>query len=429
MTWTTLSLQVTTPLFNGGADPDGDLSGNPAGEPGIRTSSIRGAMRFWYRAFAGAVTGPDLNLLSATERKIFGSTEHASPVMLRIPSQPAVIAPGVSRNFLADRPVTPDQRQWLIYLLGQSLGDMQKHRIRRPYVSPGQEFELKLKFRHHESDDEQTRTAIETLAFASLWLMCAYGGAGARTRRGFGGLKITAASRPLPGPWNASSILTPGLDHYENLRWLWPAGPVGACVPSLPVLTGRPITNPRETWQGATPSFPVLSVTHAPARTSQQTFPSWQDTLIEAGSLLRWFRADKENTRPAANYRPKIESREWREVVHGSDTRFQLGALGLPVVFNRDTMVDVVKTSNGEQARRASPLWLRPVGAGDRWRLLSFAFNTEFLPPSGSAAVRLSDRGQRKTLTVTDQDVVDLTGEWIQALAGGREPGRPPTRP
>ncbi len=86
MPWTTLTLQVTTPLFNGGADI------GPSDGTGIRVSSIRGAMRWWFRALAGAVTGPDLALLSQLERKVFGGAAagddgRSSPVRLRIPQQ------------------------------------------------------------------------------------------------------------------------------------------------------------------------------------------------------------------------------------------------------------------------------------------------------------------------------------------------------
>ena len=43
----TFKLKVLTPMFMGGADSDG--------EPELRAASIRGAMRFWFRAIAGAV--------------------------------------------------------------------------------------------------------------------------------------------------------------------------------------------------------------------------------------------------------------------------------------------------------------------------------------------------------------------------------------
>ena len=37
---TTFKLKVLTPMFMGGADPEG--------EPELRSASIRGAMRFWF---------------------------------------------------------------------------------------------------------------------------------------------------------------------------------------------------------------------------------------------------------------------------------------------------------------------------------------------------------------------------------------------
>jgi CRISPR/Cas system CMR-associated protein Cmr1 (group 7 of RAMP superfamily) len=89
MTWTTLAMQVTTPLFNGGAD-----AGTNDGT-GVRPASIRGAMRFWFRALAGALTGPDLRLLAVLEHRVFGGIGSgqgdgavASPLLLRIPDPP-----------------------------------------------------------------------------------------------------------------------------------------------------------------------------------------------------------------------------------------------------------------------------------------------------------------------------------------------------
>ena len=177
-------------------------------------------------------------------------------------------------------------------------------------------------------------------------------------------------------------------------------------MPKISVLSGRPIANPREIWGGRPPMFPVLSATHAPARLGQQAFPTWQRVLVEAGELLRRFRADQGNDSPGANYQPRIETREWLEVVHGDGDRFQVGALGLPVVYKGSNTVRVVKVPGGDELRRASPLWLRVVGGDGEWRLLSFAFQAEFLPDSARAAVRLGGRD----LSVTDQDVRDVTG-------------------
>ncbi len=425
MTWTTVSLTVTTPLFNGGAyDGGSDFGDRPDDEAGLRVASIRGAMRFWFRALAGAVIGPDLKRLNTVESKVFGSAEKSSPLQLRIASQPPTVLPSDRASFLMDQALSSVDRRQIIYLLGQSLGDMRKVKILRPYVAPGSTVDLKIGFRHHADEDDQARASIEALAFASLWLTCAYGGIGARTRRGFGGVRIAGADGELPAPWDTTTIVSPGLAHYKELSYLWPRGVLSPCVPKISVLTGKPIANPREIWDGQPPLFPVLSATHAPARVCEQNFGSWQKTLIFAGEQLRRFRADRDNVNPHAEYQPRIETREWLDVVHGNDDRFQLGALGLPVVYKGNRTVRAVKVQGGDELRRASPLWLRPVGGDGQWRLLSFAFLAEFLPDAARAEVRLAHRD----LSVADHDVQDVTKAWIESMATGKSPERPPTR-
>lgn len=435
MEWTTLTLQVTTPLFNGGADPDGSAGFRPDDEAGIRVASVRGAMRFWFRALAGVLTGPDLPLLAALERRVFGGASDgrqdagsaASPVLLRIPRQPPVVPASGPHSFLPS-PNIPlparrrDRSRWLLYLMGQGLGDLAACEVRRPYVDVGQEFRLKLGFRHAAGDDPDIRNAIEGLAVASLWLMCTYGGIGARTRRGFGGVRIIAAEGPgsggelpLPDPWRQpASLLTPDLAYYERLSCLWPDGPVAACMRYIAVLAGRTKFDPARTGP---PGFPVLSRSHTSAGTSGGgTFGDWSQTLIHAGEQLRHFRADRPNPGGPVRYDPYIETPEWADVVHGASDHFALGALGLPIVYKDNYLVNADGESPSEPPRRrASPLWLRVVGADDAWRLLSFAFQAEFLP-SAPAAHLWHGTSRSKPLQVTNDDVKRQTDRWIKAL-------------
>jgi hypothetical protein len=381
MTWTTLTLQVTTPLFNGGADPDGSAGLRPDQEAGIRVASIRGSMRFWFRALAGVLTGPDLPLLAALERRVFGGASDgrhgadsaASPVLLRIPKQPPVVPVSGPHRFLPP-PTKPlperrrDKSRWLLYLMGQSLGDLAACEIKRPYVDVGQEFQLKLGFRHAVGDDADTRNAIEALAVASLWLTCTYGGIGARTRRGFGGVRIVAVegpqadgTLPLADPWRQpASLLTPDLAYYERLGVLWPDGPVAACMRHIAVLADRKTFAPA--WAGA-PSFPVLSRSRTEAATSGGgTFEDWSETLIHAGEQLRHFRADRPNPSGQKRYDPFIETPEWADAVHGDDGDFPLGALGLPVVYKDNYVVNADGESPSDPPRRrASPCGAAPA--------------------------------------------------------------------
>lgn len=74
-----VQLETVTPLFLGGADP--------RGEPELRPSAFRGAMRYWFRAALGGVIG-DKNLdgLRTLEREVFGDAEYGSPVSIQVQS-------------------------------------------------------------------------------------------------------------------------------------------------------------------------------------------------------------------------------------------------------------------------------------------------------------------------------------------------------
>lgn len=420
MTWTTLTMRVTTPLFNGGADPDDALGFRPGDEAGLRAASIRGPMRFWFRAMAGAYTGPDLDLLGALERRVFGGigqrdTGKPSPVMLRIPEPPRLDTTHAP-DFLRDR----RNGRWIAYLLGLGLMEMKgsKPQLTRPsFVSPEADpFELKVRFRHHRRTVPDVANAVESLAYASLWLTCAYGGLGARTHRGFGGVRITNVSGDLPAPWTDRALKTPGLELYEKAEWVWPRVMelFGRHLEVLAEAEGRELGAPDE-WPGL-PPFPVLSRRYSPAALVPGNPGRWDDMLVLGGKQLRLFRAN----RPTGfddRSRARVHTAEWDDVVNGDSSDFPLGALGLPVGFH-DKKTDQTYTVNAvdaqdEQLRRASPLWLRSVGTGDQQRLFTFVLRSRFLPDGDAARVRLiGDKG----VSVEDSDVRDLTDQWMAVM-------------
>jgi CRISPR-associated protein Cmr1 len=352
-------------------------------------------MRFWFRALMGGVIGPNLELLAELEHRVFGSTAACCPVPMRIPNPPP------------QRPAGTSRMPWgICYLLGQGLGDLGKATTIRPYVAPGPDAEFDLELRLDRAD---VGAAAATLA--SLWLLCAYGGIGARTRRGFGGVRIIGAEGWLPPPWTTESILSPNLDHYEKLRYLWLDATLGNCL--LPLLQGK-ITYSQSAWE-VPPTFPVLHRKYTIAGASGGgVFDSWADTLRYAGQQLRYFRASQDN--PAARYTPARKTPEWERVIWGAEKHFPLGALGLPVVFKKNGP-SVNAERNSEQLRRASPLWLRAVGCGDEWRLFSFAFLGEFLPGPNAMTVFLRNGGKSEKLQVDSDDISRLTRQWIDTLA------------
>src|SRR5438270_10146477 len=73
-----LDFRVMTALYGGGAE-----AGQNDLEDPFRIPSIRGQLRFWWRATIGGQY-EDADRLREAESKIWGSTEHASRVRLRI---------------------------------------------------------------------------------------------------------------------------------------------------------------------------------------------------------------------------------------------------------------------------------------------------------------------------------------------------------
>lgn len=419
MGWTIVHLTVTTPLFNAAAGPARDESaGGEADQAEVRVPSLRGALRFWFRALAGTVTGNDLTRLAAVEEKVFGSAQTASTLVLRIPtgfdSHPKkkradFLPPAKDRNHPRDH--NPNDRRWILYLMGQGLGDLANFRLRRSYLAPGHGFDLMLRFRHPRTRGVEEAAAVERLALASLWLTCAYGGIGARTRRGFGGISITGVDGPLAEPWTPQILRTPGLGYYQPLTHLAVPAPVAATVDRDVVCLG----GTRQLVPGGErPSFPVLGQAWTSAALTDREPTAWEEVLTRTGEEFRHFRACQEY--PRANYQPKIKTPEWERVVHGQGHAFPLGGLGLPVVYRKDCTVNAV--DGREPARRASPLWLRVVGHGDERALFSFAFHDQFLPPR--MAVRLTpDPDHKGKLTIPDGEVDRVCRHWIEGQRAG----------
>ncbi|WP_157977398.1 type III-B CRISPR module RAMP protein Cmr1 [Streptomyces triticisoli] len=403
MPWTTLALRTTTPVFNGGDDEG----------VGIRVPSLRGGMRYWFRALAGAVVGDDLRLLSALEHEVFGGTGHQSPVVLRIPDPPRT-ADRAEAKFLGAR-----DGEHLQYLLGQGLYERTPRKrpahegLTRSFVAAETDFHLDLRFTPGTSE------AAASLALASLWLLCTYGGIGARVRKGFGGLRITGVSgSTLPGDWTSDDLLTPGPAYYENLdRLTADHGVLAHHREWLAALKTAPddlATRTADPWHGTRPTYPVLGQHTAAALRPGAT--TWPSLLITAGKEWRHFRASEDPPETGAGGR--VRTPEYRKVIRGNSDHFPLGALGLPITFYDGRNKDTVNVRNGaEHLRRASPVWLRTVGADrTRRRLFSFAFLGTFLPQDDK---RLGVRLGERTLQVTDQDLHDCATTWLDKMREG----------
>jgi CRISPR-associated protein Cmr1 len=162
------TLESLTPIFMRGADQS---------KAEIRAASIKGLMRWWFRALAGSYFGDDVEGLRKAEEYVFGSTGRKSGVIIEI----AEIEGGL-KSFNELNPADQLRYLWFSVNLLARKGEM------KFYYPSGTKFTIVVK-----SSDE----AFFNIALASLWALVSLGGVGFRSRRGAGSLKFSGGDLDL----------------------------------------------------------------------------------------------------------------------------------------------------------------------------------------------------------------------------------------
>lgn len=143
------TLEIVTPMFLAGANNQ---------EPELRPPSVRGQLRYWLRAALGAVVGNDLESLKQAEAEVFGDTNGAGAVSIRISPL----------NLQVDKFNPLPHKEKMSPFWG---------------FKAGQTFEIRLIQR-------VPRETTWLAAISALLLMVSFGGLGRRCRRGWGTMKI-----------------------------------------------------------------------------------------------------------------------------------------------------------------------------------------------------------------------------------------------
>jgi CRISPR-associated protein Cmr1 len=393
MSWTDLAFTVTTPMFLGRGDTQGD---------GFRVPELRGALRFWFRALAAERVGNDLALLAALEGSVFGAATggrgRPSAVRLRVKDAPDptdTLAPPWLRQ-----PPRQQRRagNGLGYLLGPGLfkprGRGEPDRVLRPYLEP----------------DPQAQGLVQVdpgpygdLVACCLWAVATRGGLGARVRRGFGGIQFDPAGLQalLPGVGTAlqlpssrealtavQGLFAAALDHH------FPKQLQGRSQPEPP----------------ARASYPQLSKRWYVSSISRGSWSSWHEALHVLGDAFRAHRTPRERPEQERAFKRYVTA-EYQDIVTKRPPRdppdFPLAAFGLPIGF-KASWVEV------DGMRRASPLWMRPVqvGAGE-WRLHYQVFRSTFLPDDARLRLRRGG-GPAAPLHIDDRLVEHTLLAWLK---------------
>lgn len=174
--------ELVTPLFGGGV-----TAGVNDPVMLIRGTSIRGHLRFWWRATAGARHGNHRDLFMA-EAKLWGDTAHASPVVLEVD----ILDSGRSKpcgKYEEDKKnggvkALPTFGQFPKYALFPFKGEAKGPKGERRVVKEPNDCQEATRFRLQIQAPE--KFSKEVLDALRAWAN--FGGLGARTRRGCGAL-------------------------------------------------------------------------------------------------------------------------------------------------------------------------------------------------------------------------------------------------
>jgi CRISPR-associated protein Cmr1 len=321
------------------------LAGADGQTPELRAPSIKGALRFWWRAMNGHLP---LEELKERESEIFGGTDNRSKVTLRIKFDEDVALKRAVRggDFLKrDKKVLVKgkmkdeySKQGLAYLFYLFINEQQKN---KKGFNVGEEFTITF------SCKEDDNIALSNFC-AAFWAFVYLGGIGSRARRGAGSIAITNVDdTKVSNTFKAQNQIKFLIAPNENLEAFLQSN----------LLTIVKTTNP-ENSSDITALYSTIN--KAPIYVSSITSNDWISALDLIGRSLFYLRT------------PKIDKNRDRRVFN-LDTLDQKAAFGLPIGLRggknekgeswTDNQFNFITAKKNIEAysRRASPIWISIV--------------------------------------------------------------------
>jgi len=377
-----ITLKTVTPTFLGGAEV-----GDP---PELRPPSLKGALRFWYRAIDPK--------FEEREPKLFGSTRvDQGQSLLRLGLEKALRSgKGGGWDFKRYRERGFETRgndglrlNGIVYL-GFPFGLKGEAQQRRP-IPPGSS--LSIVGRFGNEPDELTRKAV----LAAWWLLGHLGGLGSRSRRGFG----TVALQKWDCDWGEAEALPIAHGARTANEWL-PAFEKGCKV--------------LQDWFGIWSGMPSHTVLGRGARVllypkdfegPSESCQPWEKALWRVGTDLQGFRQkaspDYKNVRAHLEGNGTLKNGEPLRTAFGMPLRFQ---------YQRGRLSTTFVPAGYD--RSASPLFLRVVEFGDDARPLVVRLCA---PPAGGAP-GIKEEGRNEVWKAPDGRVVDSFLQMLRTRYG-----------
>lgn len=364
------TLIFNAPAFIGGANNNTDQQAE------LRIPSLRGMLRFWWRA-----AHPHLQpaALHAAEAAVFGSV-HGDHCRQGVRLIPESVATPRELSFDVTQAVRRDA-----HLAYTAYGC-----VNRQAIAPNTPWKLKIRGTRHQ--------VTETLR--AFWLLGACGGIGSRNRRGWGSVTLQSVEPPsgfsLPpyGPQVATpEALTSAL--REGLQQL--ASTAGNSVDpqhSAFSIDSR-IAVWKEAFSSASDAHKEIAYYFHSLREHFGRAP--QDRLPEAEG-----KHDHDLAYDLANGR-RVTEGPWR-------TRF-----GLPHNYylrSSKTKIDINASANGCE-RRASPVWLHIARIAEDQFVPMIVYLPGLFLPSNPRPLTANIGGRRTPLTLPPTTAIDRLFEYV----------------
>jgi len=381
------AFRFITPMFGGGVEVKGpDKPFDP--QTPIRVPSIRGQLRFWWRA-CNRVRATSIEELRDAEAKLWGSTSQPSAISIRVDDQPR--PPARVQVFTEGR-----NGRW---------SAIHEHRKLAyaifPLKPPEESTEQPGVLWRFKSEPITLSLRIPSAArnevMEALQAWSLFGGLGGRTRRGFGAIeRVTPADETTVEEFLASLNERPRI----------------AEVPSL---------------CGAKVAF---AGSH---KTSDEAWAEAVDALqrFRQGPGTGRAPINKQTKRPGRSYWPEADAirvhaghNAERHAPRDTADKFPRAAFGLPIIFHfstRNDPNDATLTPADGLHRFASPLLLRPAKAGTK-TYRSMAVMLANTAPPDDLTLSGKDRAQRPFSKQVTQHLRPSEARSIRPLGGVADP-------
>lgn len=338
------------------------LAGADGQTPELRAPSIKGAMRFWWRAMNGHLVVKkdgrwDYSELKRQEGEIFGETSLKSSFSIEV----------VEKSAIADFSYSGKEYASAIKYFQYSL----IHHNDRIGITPGFEFSIRLQSRNNQ---------VLQIAANLVWILANIGGVGTRARRGGGAFSIEEVELDVKDS-TAFSLLSKGLLNGSII-----AGSVDE---------------------------PILQYSYLPASSdifiSNAGFKTWEGAMVDIGNRMMQVR-DGDTIKAENSIRDRYSYFKERDL----DKK---AAFGLPLNVrssntNRrvDNLVDLLTKNDSnelEKARRASPLYISISKDKSAFYWTVVHLKGEFMPDD--AIIKFND-------LEWEEENPSLLNEFIQTL-------------